>query len=67
MKKPQLNSKYNALGNDARYFVITGGRGSGKSFAITTFLAFLSFEKGHKILFTRYTMISAGNSIIPEF
>tara|TARA_R100000742_G_C4279000_1_gene102631 strand:- start:1424 stop:2629 length:1206 start_codon:yes stop_codon:yes gene_type:complete len=67
MKKPQLNSKYNALGNDARYFVITGGRGSGKSFAITTFLAFLSFEKGHKILFTRYTMISASNSIIPEF
>jgi len=67
MKKPQLNKKYNALGNDARYFVITGGRGSGKSFAITTFLAFLSFEKGHKILFTRYTMISASNSIIPEF
>lgn len=67
MKKPQLNKKYNALGNDTRYFVITGGRGSGKSFAITTFLAFLSFEKGHKILFTRYTMISASNSIIPEF
>ena len=67
MKKPILNKKYNALGNDTRYFVITGGRGSGKSFAITTFLAFLTFEQGHKILFTRYTMISAGNSIIPEF
>ena len=67
MKKPTLNPKYNALGNDTRYFVITGGRGSGKSFAITTFLAFLTFEQGHKILFTRYTMISAGNSIIPEF
>ena len=67
MKKPVLNNKYNALGNDTRYFVITGGRGSGKSFAITTFLAFLTFEQGHKILFTRYTMISAANSIIPEF
>ena len=67
MKKPVLNNKYNALGNDTRYFVMTGGRGSGKSFAITTFLAFLTFEQGHKILFTRYTMISAANSIIPEF
>jgi phage terminase large subunit len=67
MKKPVLNNKYNSLGNDSRYFVITGGRGSGKSFAITTFLAFLTFEQGHKILFTRYTMISAANSIIPEF
>ena len=38
MKKPILNPKYNALGNDTRYFVITGGRGSGKSFAITRFL-----------------------------
>ena len=67
MKKPVLNNKYNSLGNDTRYFVITGGRVSGKSFAITTFLAFLTFEQGHKILFTRYTMISAANSIIPEF
>ena len=67
MKKPVLNQKYNSLGNNTRYFVITGGRGSGKSFAITTFLAFLTFEQGHKILFTRYTMISAANSIIPEF
>src|SRR6056300_450171 len=67
MKKPVLNNKYNSLGNDSRYFVMTGGRGSGKSFAITTFLAFLTFEQGHKILFTRYTMISAANSIIPEF
>lgn len=67
MKKPVLNNKYNSLGNDTRYFVMTGGRGSGKSFAITTFLAFLTFEQGHKILFTRYTMISAANSIIPEF
>ena len=64
---PQLHDKYQALGNDTRYFVVTGGRGSGKSFAVNTFLAFLTMEKGHKILFTRYTMVSAATSIIPEF
>lgn len=65
--EPTLNDKYQALGNDTRYFVVTGGRGSGKSFAVNTFLAFLTMEKGHKILFTRYTMVSAATSIIPEF
>ena len=67
MKKPKLNSKYQALGNDTRYFVVTGGRGSGKSFAVNSFLALLTFEPGHKILFTRFTMTSASTSIIPEF
>lgn len=67
MKKPQLNQKYQALGNDTRYFVVTGGRGSGKSFAVNSFLALLTFEPGHKILFTRFTMTSASTSIIPEF
>lgn len=64
---PQLNDKYQALGNDSRYFVVTGGRGSGKSFAVGAFLALLTMEQGHKILFTRYTMSSASTSIIPEF
>jgi len=67
MKVPYLNSNYNALGNESRYFVLTGGRGSGKSFAATVFLVLLTYERGHKILFTRYTMTSAGSSIIPEF
>lgn len=67
MKKPQLNEKYQALGNDTRYFVVTGGRGSGKSFAVNSFLALLTFEPGHKVLFTRFTMTSAATSIIPEF
>lgn len=67
MKAPQLNAKYQALGNDSRYFVVTGGRGSGKSFAVGSFLALLTMEQGHKILFTRYTMSSASTSIIPEF
>ena len=67
MKIPKLNDKYQALGNDSRYFVVTGGRGSGKSFAVGSFLALLTLEQGHKILFTRYTMSSASTSIIPEF
>lgn len=68
MKNLNLNKKYQTLFNsDSRYYVITGGRGSGKSFATNTFLVLLTYEKGHRILFTRYTMTSAGMSIIPEF
>jgi len=68
MNKIQLHPKYQSLFNsDSRYFVITGGRGSGKSFAVTIFLALLTYEQNNRILFTRYTMSSAGMSIIPEF
>jgi phage terminase large subunit len=62
-----LNNKWKALFNDTRYFIISGGRGSSKSFGVGTFTSLLSFEKGHKILFTRQTMTSAHLSIIPEF
>ena len=63
-----ISKKYIPLFKDeSRYFVMTGGRGSGKSFAATVFLLSLTYEEGHKILFTRYTMISAHTSIIPEF
>src|SRR6478752_1652383 len=63
-----LNKKYEVLfKNDTRYFIITGGRGSSKSFGVGTFTNLLSFERGHKILFTRQTMTSAHLSIIPEF
>jgi phage terminase large subunit len=63
-----LNSKYIPLyENDTRYFVVTGGRGSGKSFEVGAFVSALSFESNHKILFTRQTMTSAHLSIIPEF
>lgn len=58
---------WNLLGSKSRYFVITGGRGSGKSFEVGRFVTLLSFEQGHKILFTRQTMTSAHLSIIPEF
>jgi len=58
---------WNSLSNDTRYFVITGGRGSGKSFEVGRFTSLLSFEPGHKILYTRQTMTSAHLSVIPEF
>lgn len=47
-------------------------RNSGKSFAASTFIERLTFEKYppeglvHKVLYTRYTMTSANISIIPE-
>jgi phage terminase large subunit len=62
-----LNHKYHLLGSDSRYFVMTGGRGSGKSYSLNSFLLSLTYEVGHVILFTRYTLTSAHVSIIPEF
>lgn len=63
----QINDKYLVFDNDTRYFICTGGRGSGKSFSIGLLLCLLTAESGHVILFTRYTLRSAGISIIPEF
>jgi len=63
----EINSKYLSIENNTRYCVITGGRGSGKSFAVNTLLLLLTYESGHTILFTRYTLRSASISIIPEF
>tara|TARA_Y100000592_G_C5468553_1_gene318079 strand:+ start:1175 stop:2380 length:1206 start_codon:yes stop_codon:yes gene_type:complete len=63
-----INKKYAPITQtDSRYFIITGGRGSGKSFSINLLLVLLTYEKGHTILFTRYTLASAYVSIIPEF
>lgn len=65
---------YHPLYTDTEKFIIliTGGRGSGKSFNTSTFIERLTFEMTeaekivHQILYTRYTMVSAGMSIIPE-
>ena len=63
-----LNEKLQPLFvNDTRFFLLTGGRGGQKSFGASTFASLLSFEAGHKVLFTRQTMTSAELSIIPEF
>ena len=66
--KITINSKYKPLGTfKSRYLYLYGGRGSGKSFAVSLYLAQLTYQKGHKILFTRYTLATANKSIIPEF
>lgn len=70
MNKLKLSPKWKTLfnlKNHNRYFICTGGRGSSKSFSITTYLLTLTFTRGHKILFTRYTLTSAKTSIIPQF
>lgn len=46
---------------------MTGGRASLKSTTAHDFIVRLTFEQGHGVLFTRYTMTSAEKSIIPEF
>lgn len=64
----RINDKFKPLwANDTRYFIVTGGRGSGKSFAVGTFIENLLFQQNHKVLFTRYTLTAASKSIIPEF
>jgi len=64
----KLINKFRSLfTSNTRYYVLTGGRGSAKSFHVADFLLKLSYEQGHSILFTRYTMISAHLSVIPEF
>ena len=64
----KISQKWNKLGNkNTRYYVITGGRGSGKSYEVTRFATLLTFEEKETILFTRKTLTSAHISIIPEF
>lgn len=68
MNEITLNRRYHQLDTaPTRYIYLHGGRGSGKSFAVALFIAQLSYHRGHKILFTRYTITSASKSIIPEF
>lgn len=54
---------------NVRYFILTGGRGSGKSYAVSTAISHeLMFDPVfHNILYLRQTLTSAHISIIPEF
>jgi len=59
--------QYKALNKKGkRYFMVRGGRGSAKSVHLAAWLVFKTYED-HNILFTRYTMTSAKDSIIPSF
>jgi hypothetical protein len=64
----RINKKYKPLWSAKyRYAIISGGRGSAKSYTVQSFLRDLTYEAGHKIIATRYTMTSAKKSVIPEF
>jgi len=64
----EIHSLYKPLyTTKKRYIGITGGRGSLKSHSVHDFALRLTYEVGHGILFSRYTMTSAHLSIIPEF
>ena len=63
-----INEKFLPLReSDARYYIVTGGRGSSKSFSTTLIEATNTLQEGYNCLYTRYTMTSAELSIIPEF
>jgi phage terminase large subunit len=50
-----------------RYTIVTGGRGSGKSFALACAVLLSTYDDPYNILYTRYTLVSADVSIIPEY
>ena len=52
---------------EIRYVVLTGSRGSGKSYGLAAWVNAATYKKDWGILSTRYTMNSAHLSIIPEF
>lgn len=64
-----INYKYEPLFRppDTRYTLVKGGRASGKSYAVAGSNLCASYDDNLTILFTRYTMVSAEKSIIPEY
>ena len=65
----KISEKYEPLFNlpdGVNTVVITGGRFSQKSFAVGL-ASCVAASKGHRILYTRFTLTSASDSIIPEF
>lgn len=71
--RPRINIKATSLylplfqRGGTRYKVVIGGRGSGKSFTVSSALVDRSYDDDGTILFTRYTLTNADQSIIPEF
>ena len=64
----RINSKYKPLwAPKTRYVVMTGGRGSGKSFALACAMLDSTYRDSYNILYTRWNLTAAEVSIIPEF
>lgn len=65
-----INKKFKPLFNPpvgVRYFIVTGGRFSSKSYTVSTAICTLINNENRKALYSRYTLTSAKDSIIPEF
>jgi hypothetical protein len=64
----KINEKHQILYSSTnRYVYEKGGRGSGKSFAISNYALRLTYDNNRVVLFLRYTMVAASISIVPEF
>lgn len=66
----KFNKKLKPLFNppeNVRYIIVTGGRFSSKSYSASTAVCSLINNENRKALYTRYTLTSAKDSIIPEF
>ncbi len=66
----KYSRKYQPLFRESdkiRYKHMAGGRGSGKSHCLATYLLNKTYNEHEVILYTRWTMTSAKDSIIPEF
>lgn len=69
-KRIKLNPKYKPLFRSnlpCRYILMTGGRGSGKSFAQSLAIAMEQDKANYNSLYLRQTLVSAHISIIPEY
>jgi len=62
-----LDNSYKEQYSKVRYIILIGGRGGAKSHALCTWTNQASYNKGWGVLFTRWTMVSAEKSVIPEF
>lgn len=65
-----FNDKYQPLFSHdcpCRYYIITGGRGSGKSYAISSAVSVDHCKADYNTLYLRQTLVSAHVSIIPEY
>lgn len=64
----KINDKFKPLFEEkTRYYIITGERGASKSFTANLYLTLKLLQLNQTILFTRFTLSSAKDSIIPEF
>ena len=64
----RINRKYRPLWTpQTRYVILTGGRGSGKSFALACAMLDSTYRDSYNILYTRWNLTAAEVSIIPEF